>query len=225
MTNNIKYYLIEGIANSNPDKKLNSRMRIAAIPNDFPFRPSNLIGHNSIRHLRHFDNKWKELKKTKGKIADKICDSNFILEFHDFILTPNDNKFNKYSFALLEHTIHGDYDNNFQGLHLLCRHNKDIIRIDETKPVDKNGVWEARVFLFNERRQKTYEKVSTFFPKNWTPSHFMYETFTAIDKLEIVNTVTEYNSVTESGVPVMIIMKNGRAKSIYPIYSENNASS
>ena len=225
MINNITYYLIEGIASANPEKNLNSRMRIAAIPDDFPFRPKNMTGHNSIRHLRRYDEKWKELKRTSSKTADKICDENFILDFYDFILTPNDNKYNKYSFQLLEHTIHGDYDNDFQGLHLICKHNKDIVCIEETKTADKNGVWEARIFLFNKIRQKTYEKVSTFFPKNWTPSHFMFEAFSAIDKLVIVSTITEYKSVTQSGVPVILIIKNGRAKTIYPLYLEEYVSS
>lgn len=216
--NNVKYYVVEGLANANPSKNLKSTIRIAAIPDNFPFFPKNQIGHESLRHLRRYNQKWKNLKRIASKIADKICDDNFILDCNDFILTPYDNEFNKYSFDLLKHTIHGKYDKEFSGLHLISSFNKDVESVEQTKPEDSNGVWEARIVLNNKRRNKIYIKTSTFFPKDWTPSHFMFESFSAIKSINIDSNVTEYSSITQSGIPVVIIIKNNRVKTIYPLY-------
>lgn len=225
MDNEIKYYVVEGWVSANPDKKLNSNIRIVAIPRDFPFLPNDTNGHNSLRHLRHYDPKWKQLHKISSKTADKICDEKFILDCYDFVLTPYDKKFNEYSFDLLQHTVHGKYDNEFSGLHLISSFNKDIESIEQTKPEDINGIWEAKIKLNNKRRNKIYEKTSTFFPKNWTPSHFMFESFSAIESLQISPTTNEYDSITKSGIPVKIIIKNNCAKTIYPLYTEPKASS
>ncbi len=216
MTIDKKFYIIEGLGSINSDKNMKSAIRVAAIPDNFPFLPSNIVGHCSLRHLRQYDAKWKQLKSRLSKTADKICQEEYIFDFHDFVLTPNNEKFNQYSYDLLQHSIHGKYGNDFQGLHLLTKHNKDIIGIEETKTEDENGVWEARVKVFNKRRNKTYEKLSTFFPKSWTPSHFMFETFYAIEKIKIEPTITEYISSTLSGIPVVVVIKENRAKTIYP---------
>lgn len=217
----VKYYVVEGWASANPDENLKSRIRIAAIPDTFPFRPKHLVGHNSIRHLRRFDEKWKRLKALSSKKADSLYDEKFILGVHDFILTPTDKKFNEYSFHLLQHAIHGSYDKGFQGLHLISKYNKEIVRIEKTKKEDVNGVWEARVFVFNSKRNKTYEKVSTFFPKSWTPTHFMFEIFHAINNIEVSPAITGYSSKTLSGIPVEVVIENNRARSIYPKHQEN----
>ena len=66
---------MEGIASANPDKNVKSRYRILEIPEDFYFlKPKNALSHNSLRHLRRYDETWKRLKATSGKIADKICE-------------------------------------------------------------------------------------------------------------------------------------------------------
>lgn len=215
-----KYYLIPNLASANPAKRLSSKIRIAQIPDNFPFIPQNFIGHLSIRHLKRNEERWKELKKISSKKADKICEEQFILDFHDFVLTPYDKTFNEYAFDLLQHSIYGKYDNEFKGVHLFCEFNKDIIDHEQTKKEDKNQVWEAKIKVYNKLRNKTYEKVSTFFPRSWTPTQFMFESFEAINRIVTSPEIIEYKSVTTSGIPVVIIIKNGRAKTIYPVYQE-----
>lgn len=219
METKIKYYLIQGLKSANPEKNLKSNYRIAAIPTDFPFRPSE-TAHDSLRHLRRYEEKWKNLKIKSSKIADKICDEKFVLDCCDFIITPMDEEFNKYSFDLLQHTIHGKYEKTFSGLHLLTKINKDIIQIEQTKQEDKNGIWEAKVLVHNKKRDETYEKVSTFFPKNWSPTHFMFEAYSAIKNLRITNDIKQYSSLTSSGIPVQIRIENNFAKTIFPVYQD-----
>ncbi|MBL7934473.1 MAG: EndoU domain-containing protein [Bacteroidia bacterium] len=220
MESGIKYYVFDGIATVDPQKKLVCKTRVVTIPNNFPFLPSNLTGYNSLKDLRKSDSKWKKLKTEKSKTADTICYERFIIDFKDVVLTPSNKKFNEYSFELLQHTIHGKYDKEFQGLHLLCDFNKNIKKVEELRPEDTNGVWEAKVTVYNELRDKSYEKVSTFFPKHWTPTHFMFETFHAIENIEINSEIKEYKSETQSGIPVIVIIENNRAKTIYPIYKD-----
>lgn len=221
---NLKFYIVDGLASANPDKNLKSESRIIAIPDNFPYILTNDFGHNSIRHLRRYNQKWKYLKSIQSKTADKICEENFILYCHDFVLTPHDIEFNKYSFDLLQHAIYGKYDSEFSGLHLISSFNKEIESIEQVKPEDINGVWEAKVVLYNKRRNKHYIKTSTFFPKTWTPSHFMFESFAAIKSIQINSNETEYLSKTQSGIPVVIIIKNNRAKTIYPLYQDSKSS-
>jgi hypothetical protein len=220
MDNDIKYYVVEGWANANPEKKLKSNIRIVAISKDFPFFPSIYKGYNSLRDLRRNNPIWKQLKQHSSKTADKICNENFILDCYDFVLTPMDNTFNEYSFDLLQHTIHGNYDKNFQGLHLICDFNKNIRNIEELRAENEHGIWEARITVYNQLRDNCFEKVSTFFPKHWTPTHFMFEAYSAIKSLDITPTTTEYDSITKSGIPVKIIVQDNRVKTIYPKYIE-----
>lgn len=217
MDNKIKYYLIEGLKSADPEKNVKSNYRIAAIPIDFPFQP-NQTPHDSLRHLRRYEERWKKLKIKSSKIADKICDDKFILDCSDFIITPMDEEFNKYSFDLLQHTIHGKYEKTFSGLHLLTKLNKDIVKVEQTKEEDRNGVWEAKIILHNKKRNETYEKVSTFFPKKWTPTHFMFEAHSAVKNIKITKDLKQYSSLTSSGIPVKIIIENSFAKTIFPVY-------
>lgn len=218
MTNTIKYYLIPRLTCIDPTKNLKSKIRIAAFHVDFPFKPEGLIGHESLRHLRKHESHWQELKKTDSRTADKLSLDKFIMDCNDCVFTPRDKEFNKYALDLLQHTIHGKLDKEFKGVHLISKFNTNISKINQLGPVDKNGVWKAEFEIYSKKRDKFYPKKSTFFPRNWTPSHFMFESFVAIKRLKIIDTIEKYNSTTSSGIPVTIIIKNGRAKSIYPIY-------
>ncbi len=220
VTTGKKYYLVEGVASFDPDRNVKSKLRVVSVPDHIPFAYKGLIAHESIRHLRKYEPRWRELKRKSGKVADKICEERFILDMHNYISTPTDSKFDNYSFDLLEHTIHGDYDNDFNGLHLICDFNKDIVSVEELKPPDKNGVWFGKVVLHNKRRNKNYTKISSFFPRHWTPDQFMLEAHSVINNIKIDPAIEEYKSITSSGVPVTLIIKNGRAKTIYPEYQE-----
>lgn len=220
MPTGIKYYLVEGIASADPEKNLKSRLRIIAIPDHQPFFPKGCIPHESLRHIRKYEKRWQQLKRVSSKTADKICEKRFVLDFANFITTPCNDVFDQYSFDLLKHTIQGDYDNDFNGLHLISEFNKDVISVEELKPKDGNGVWIGKVVLYNEKRNKHYTKISSFFPRNWTADSFMLETYSAICTLKIDSLTEEYKSKTSSGVPVTIIIRNGRAKTIYPEYQE-----
>ena len=140
------------------------------------------------------------------------------MDCNDFILTPCDKIFNEYSFHFLQHAIHGKYEKEFSGLHLLTTFNKEITNIKQTGPEDKNGVWEAEITVKNSIRNKEYKKVSTLFPKSWTPTHFMFEIYDAFNKIKIVETINAYRSTTTSGIPVIFSIMKGKARSVYPEY-------
>src|SRR5436190_2443822 len=88
-----KYYLWGGIGGTDTRKRLKSYYRVVEIPTSFPFVPKGLRGYATLKKLRKNDVVWAYLKKNNPKIADKICHPNFILDFDDFILTPNDDMF------------------------------------------------------------------------------------------------------------------------------------
>lgn len=221
MQPNIKYYAVEGWGSVNHENEIKSPIKIAAIPNDSRNPLRNQIGHNSISHLKKYDQKWIAFSKTRYKLANRICEEKYIIRIRDYVVTPYDKVFNEYSFDILQHSIHGKYNDKCEGIHLFTNLNKDITQVEVTKPEDKNGVWEAKVLVFNKKRNKQYEKISTFFPKSWSPDMLMTETFHAIKGITlngIDSVYTKYKSNTLSGIPVIIGIKNKRLKSIYPLH-------
>jgi len=215
-----KYYLIPKLGCLDPDKNLPYEYRIAEIPVDFPFVPSNIKGHNSLRHLRKYDEIWKAFDSVNHKAAIKICDKKFILDANDFILFPSDENFNKYSYTVLMHSIFGEFDKELSGVHLLSHLNKDLTIEKVLRDEDCNGIWEAEIKVYNQRRNKYYSKTSTFFPKNWTPSHFMSECFYAFKKIYNPKIGGCIESLTKSNIPVRLVFKNDELNSIYPIYEK-----
>lgn len=143
-----KYYLIPKLGCLDPDKNLPYEYRIAEIPVDFPFVPSN------------------------------------------------------------------------SGVHLLSHLNKDLTIEKVLRDEDCNGIWEAEIKVYNQRRNKYYSKTSTFFPKNWTPSHFMSECFYAFKKIYNPKIGGCIESLTKSNIPVRLVFKNDELNSIYPIYEK-----
>jgi hypothetical protein len=218
---NHKYYLIPGLGCLDPAKDLPYKYRIAIIPDNYPFVPDHILGHNSLRHLRKYDENWRYFDSVNHKGALKICEHKFLLDFNNFILTPSNSIFDKYSHKILMHSIFGEFEKELSGVHLLSSLNKNLIIEKVLRNEDSNMVWEAQIKVFNEQRQKHYSKISTFFPKFWTPSHFMFESFSAFTKIYMPDLNGLIESKTNSGVPVKFVFNQGILKSVFPIYINN----
>jgi hypothetical protein len=214
------YSIIENTICSDKQKNLPYQYSIIKIQKDFPF-DFNAQRFTSLSHLKRYSKVYNEFKRDNPKGARKICENRFILDIKDFILTPNDEPFSLYAWDLLNHTIYGKIEKDFSGIHLISNINRDIKSIIETKPPDKNGIWEAEITVFSTTKNKEFSKISTLFPKSWDPTEFMFEIHYAIQKM-IKKSSSDYvvESKTKSGIPVEIVLKNDKILSVYPIYSD-----
>jgi len=215
------YSILENTICSDKNKNLPYQYSIIKIQKEFPF-DFNAQRFTSLSNLKRYSKVYNEFKKGNPKGALRICENRFILDIKDFILTPNDEPFNLYAWDLLNHTIYGKIEKDFSGIHLISNINRDIKSIKETKPPDKNGIWEAEITVFSSTKNKEFTKISTIFPKSWNPSKFMFEIHHAIQNMtKKSNSDYVVESKTESGIPVRLVIKNDKILSAYPIYSEN----
>lgn len=215
------YSIIENSICSDKQKNLPYQYSIIKIRKDFPF-DFNAQRFTSLSNLKRYSKVYNEFKRGNSKGALKICENKFILDIKDFIITPNDEPFNLYAWDLLNHTIYGKIEKDFSGIHLISNINRYIKSIIETKPPDRNGIWEAEITVFSPTKNKEFTKTSTLFPKSWSPSDFMFEIHYAFQKM-IKKSNSSYvaESSTKSGIPVRLVMKNDKILSVYPIYSES----
>jgi len=172
----------------------------------------------SLSHLKRYSKVYNEFKKLNPKGARKICENRFIRDIKDFIMMPNDEPFKHYAWDLLNHTLYGKIEKDFSGIHLISDINRDIKSIKETKPPDRNGIWEAEITVFSPTKNREFSKVSTLFPKSWKPTEFMFEIHYAIQKM-VKKSSSDYivESKTKSGIPVEIVLKNDKILSVYPL--------
>jgi len=122
--------------------------------------------------------------------------------------------------SLVEHTIKGQIQNkNVYGIHYF---DPSRMRIREiVKSENKVGVWIATIDLFDEKKQQYVPKrqQTSFFPVGWSLHQLFHECFFAFtNKIKDNTKIHTYFSKTQSGVPVEIIIKDNKLKSIYPIY-------
>jgi hypothetical protein len=215
------YYIIQNAVSSDKSLNLPYKYSIQKIPTDFPFQP-NTQRFTSLRQLKRYSSIYRDFKLVNPRGARKICEDRFIATIKDAVITPSDNGFDKFSWDFLGHTIHGKFEKEFSGLHLICDLNKNIKNIIETKTPDRNGVWEAEITVYSETKKKSFTKISTLFPKVWTANDFMLEIYEAFKtRKKIEKTDFCYQSSTKSGVPVQMIIKNNKLLSTYPLYTEN----
>jgi hypothetical protein len=217
---NYFYYIVENVRSSNKQLNLPYKYTIERIPIDCPFQ---LASHpfTSLKQLKRYSKIYNDFKLVNPKGAKKICEDRFIHKLANIVLTPSDPDFNNYSWDLLRHTVHGKIEKEFSGLHLICSLNQNIRSIIETKSPDINGVWEAEITIYSETKDKEFTKISTLFPKHWTPNDFMVEIYYAFKNMNKKND-KEYmmESKTKSNVPVCLIIKDEKLLSSYPIYTE-----
>ena len=213
------FYLVKN-AFADGDMWLPKEYRILCLPKSFPFQFRNLPAYNSIRELRKNDPSWKEYNNRDPKSAQKICEERFIFKAKDFVLTPSGSAFDGCSYKVLKHGIMGELSKDINGIHLISALNKDITSISQLSAEDKNGVWNGIVGYYSEKRNKTYTKFSSFFPKSWTESQYMFEVNFAYQNLsEVDGEQYMFSSVTKSGVPVIFIIRDQKVRTVYPIYT------
>jgi hypothetical protein len=214
------YYIEENNVSSNKELNLPYKYSIKRYPINFPLQPKSQR-FTSLRQLKRYSSKYKNFQILNPKGARKICEERFISTIDGVIFTPSEPEFSKFSWDFLLHTIHGKIDKEFNGLHLICEHNRNIESIIELRPADKNGVWEAEITVYSETKKKSFKKTSTLFPKDWSANDFMLEIFEAFKtRIKIEDTDYCYSGKTITGVPVNLIIKDDKLLSTYPVYTE-----
>ena len=119
--------------------------------------------------------------------------------------------------GLLEHSIHGKWTNGqVSGFHLLNRHSIGLVKWSETLPADSKGVWKGE-FHF-ERNGKSASKISTMFPLNWSPTHLMFEAYSAFQEIDLNLEFVNQTTRTSSGIPVVMRLENQTVKTFYPLH-------
>jgi hypothetical protein len=180
--------------------------------------------YQSLNDLINNDLKYKALLKNDYKRALLIKKRKYILLVDRIALFPKNNQFDHYSYNLLVHSMRGKIsEGNFTGLHYFgIEASKNIKIVKETKTPNTLGVWEALIEVHDKEANMWIKKKkpSTFFPKAWSLTEFMFECFYAIEKMTKEPDVkNKYNSITKCGIKVAIIInQSNELKTIYPIY-------
>ncbi|MBY8963536.1 EndoU domain-containing protein [Flavobacterium sp. D11R37] len=173
-----------------------------------PFLNLNILKQNSKL--------IKELKITDPKQYAKIIRTENFINSKYLIEIP-DGKTYSFDFVdLLEHGTKGSVkDSKSQGGHFYMPNN---IRIIETLKVDVKGVLEAKIAIRNQNTDKwvSKEKETTLFPLSWDLQKYFDECdYTVKHKIKIGE--YKFSSTTTCGIPVEIILKEGKLISIYPL--------
>ena len=221
MKEEFRYYFVPKIG-IDDNSNLFKPFRIVKLHVNFPLQPNGIVGYDSLKELRKNDVKWKEYHENDPKSAVKICQEEFIITAENFVLTPTDKEFQNVSFKLLKHTVMGELSNEITGIHLYSKLNKSIKTIQKIRKEDKRGVWIATIEYYSKERDKTYIKEnSSMFPLTWDPTTYMFEIYYAYkNRKQCENEEFKFHSITMSGIPVDFIIKNGRLRTVYPIYEE-----
>lgn len=190
--------------------------------------PDNIIKHpkgvgegpyNSIKELKQQSEIFKKLEIQNPKRARKIQEERFIIQVARRVYVPKDgSEYTRLIYSLMQHSRNGTVNSKgVLGVHIF---NEDRVRIIlQTLPINKYGVWEAFVMVYNPRSKKwvTKSRASTFFPKSWDLQTLVDECRTAYDNRRQISELKSVG-VTYSGIPVAFIIENGKLKSVYPLY-------
>jgi len=184
------------------------------------FIPEEVDGpFDTIQELKKSSTIYKNLKLSNPKRAQRIIDQKNIVKVVNSIIYPDDDsEYFNHIYNLMLHSSTGKVDRNgVLGIHL---YNPDRVRILEiTKPVNKQGIWEASIEVFCQNSNKWIKKANstTFFPRSWNLQRLVLECKPAYEK-RIRLTERKYIGLTQSGVSITMIFDNGRLKTIYPNY-------
>lgn len=92
--------------------------------------------------------------------------------------------------------------------------------VEITNLNDQTKVFEAKFDFYDMKREKWIKKKkpSTFFPMDWDLATLLMECKYAFDKLNSVDLKDEnFTSVTKSNIEVVIVIRGGKLKSLYPL--------
>jgi hypothetical protein len=217
--NDYIYQIVKGLS-SGKDDKLRKPYKVIRIPVDFRNRFKGEF-FLSLRSLRRNSLIWKQYHKLDPKSAEKITKKEFIETIKEIIITPSNIEFDEVSYKILKHSLSGELKKNMTGVHLVSDllQNEDY-KIVKTQKADLNGVWKANIEYYSKLRNKKFEKLnSTMFPESWSVDKFMFEiNFAFLNKKIDLEDNEKFNSITESGVPVVFVIKNNKLKTVYPRY-------
>ncbi len=208
------YILNKALTTNSQDLKIGSRIIAAPISFNEKFEDGD-GPFKTLNELKSKSSIYKNLKREDLSRAQKIVAEKNIFFIKDTITTP-DVDIDANTINALIHSIKGRVKNkNITGVHF---YDKSKIRITKLINLNLNGVFEAYFEFYNKTTNKWIAKrtFSTFFPKNWTIQRLFCEINYAISFIKVAED-GNYNSLTFSGIEVIINIKDGKVKTLYPV--------
>ena len=213
------YYVVENGLNT--DKQA---LKVGHIIVKLPRKVSNLFKYGdgpyeSLLDLKKNSSIYNSLKKSDLKRAQQIIEEKNIVVPVKLMFTPKDTEFENEVVDGFLHAAFGRIKNgNLTGIHFFDPQKIRIIEMIEENPVTK--VFKAQFEYFDFKTEKWIQKStpSTFFPTAWVLSTLIMECKYAFDQINNGELYDgKYHSFTESKIPIVIIMKKGKLKSLYPL--------
>jgi hypothetical protein len=223
--NDVLYYLMDNCACIDSPFDLKTGVRIIAFKGGpYPISEKLEGPYTSISQITKLSPIYKKLMIENGSRAQKIIEEKNILivSLKDAIFVKHGEKHSEDFLKAIQHSVKGNLKaNKILGVHFFDESNMRIKTIiGET---DQHCVWKAIVDVFERQNNKWFSKESTFFPRSWTRTQLFHELKYAYEhRTKVENSQFRYEAKTSSGVPVIIIIKNGKLSSIYPVYQETN---
>lgn len=213
------YYIGDNIVTTNPED-IERGVRILHVDSDgIILKYKNMDGpFESLSQLKKESLIYKKLAQTDTNRVQKILMERNIFKVKKHILTPVDKGVTKDFIKAIEHSIRGNIKSkNIYGIHFFDSKKMKIKKIINNE--DENSVWTAIVEIFDLERKEWFEKQSTFFPLKWNLTKLFEECdYAFLNKVKDKNRQFVYKSLTLSSVPVEIIIRDNKLKSIYPIH-------
>lgn len=213
------YYILKNGASTN-EQSLKSGPIIIKIPSslNFPFMEGN-GPYKSLRALKRYSVIFRTIQSTNKNRAQKIIESKNIFMADKLLAVEKGTEFKKEVVQAFIHATIGRIKNgNLTGIHFFDHERVRIIKITNFNYQTK--VFEAQFDYYDLKRGKWIEKSrpSTFFPMDWDLGTLLMECKYAFDKLNLVELKDEnFTSITKSNIEVVIIIRKGKLKSLYPL--------
>jgi len=214
------YYYIIPNGVSTGKQKLKPGMFIVRIPTHFPIPFTDGNGpYKSVRALKRYSPIFKNLQRTNTKRAQQISDEKNIIKSEKLIAVPRGTTFKK---EIVDGFIHATIGRikkgDLTGIHFFDPEKVRILKIIELNKT--TNVFKARFEFYDVRTEKWIEKraASTFFPKDWNLATLLMECKFAFDKINDEDLKEgKIKSITKSNIEIVMIVKNGILKSLYPL--------
>ena len=217
----MKFYYIENKLVLSDAIDSEPEMKIWYVETDVLYEFGGMEGpYSSIEQLKKNSSLFQEFKRTDMRKVQKILDKNNIIEARIGIISDKNKTVTGDFIKLVDHSIRGNIKSKkIFGIHHFDENRMTIKEMINTE--DKYMVWEAIVEVTDKEKNKSYEKKSTFFPRKWSLNQLFHECDHAfLNKIKMVGKDNLFQSFTISGIPVHIIIEDGKAKSIYPLYTK-----
>jgi hypothetical protein len=213
------YYIMKNGA-STDEQSLKSGPVIIKIPSSSPIPFTEGNGpYKSLRALKKYSTIFKTVQSTNTKRAQKILEPKNIFTADKLLAIPKGTEFKKEVVQAFMHATIGRIKNgDLTGIHFFDPKRVRILEI--TNLNDQTKVFEAKFDFYDMKKEKwiTKKKPSTFFPMDWDLDDLLMECKYAFEKLNLVALKDEnFTSITKSNIEVVIVIRNGKLKSLYPL--------